>query len=227
MSSSVACGSGADAFFVSWCTLVCLPAVVVEGPKPRSVPPSAPCVSGEAKVQQRAAAQLPGAAGISHGTSARHSGHGCCEMCPAACPTLRPESDVALTGCLAADCSVDLPDGRARGYVLEVFAGHFQLPDLGPIGACSARRASGLSVLFGCCCTARLLATSSRLARAGLPRITAPPPGLQVATAHSQPPFCSPSVFTTSFATLLCVPHTHRSQRAGQPPRLPVPHRLV
>jgi homogentisate 1,2-dioxygenase len=31
--------------------------------------------------------------------------------------------------------SVDLPDGRARGYVLEVFTGHFQLPDLGPIGA--------------------------------------------------------------------------------------------
>lgn len=31
--------------------------------------------------------------------------------------------------------SVDLPEGRARGYVLEVFEGHFQLPDLGPIGA--------------------------------------------------------------------------------------------
>lgn len=30
---------------------------------------------------------------------------------------------------------LDLPEGRARGYVLEVFAGHFQLPDLGPIGA--------------------------------------------------------------------------------------------
>ena len=31
--------------------------------------------------------------------------------------------------------SVDLPDGTARGYVLEVFSGHFTLPDLGPIGA--------------------------------------------------------------------------------------------
>ncbi len=31
--------------------------------------------------------------------------------------------------------SIALPDGTARGYVLEVFGGHFQLPDLGPIGA--------------------------------------------------------------------------------------------
>eukprot|EP00158_Paraphelidium_tribonemae_P006635 Partr_v1_DN27913_c0_g1_i2_m11930 putative Homogentisate 1,2-dioxygenase len=31
--------------------------------------------------------------------------------------------------------SVDLPDGEARGYVLEVFSGHFELPDLGPIGS--------------------------------------------------------------------------------------------
>ncbi|KAJ7570177.1 hypothetical protein O6H91_01G109000 [Diphasiastrum complanatum] len=31
--------------------------------------------------------------------------------------------------------SIDLPDGPSRGYVLEVFSGHFQLPDLGPIGA--------------------------------------------------------------------------------------------
>lgn len=30
--------------------------------------------------------------------------------------------------------SVQLSDGRARGYVLEVFEGHFRLPDLGPIG---------------------------------------------------------------------------------------------
>ena len=35
--------------------------------------------------------------------------------------------------------SVDLADGApARGYVLEVFSGHFRLPDLGVIGACSA-----------------------------------------------------------------------------------------
>jgi homogentisate 1,2-dioxygenase len=31
--------------------------------------------------------------------------------------------------------SVTLLDGPSRGYVLEVFGGHFQLPDLGPIGA--------------------------------------------------------------------------------------------
>lgn len=31
--------------------------------------------------------------------------------------------------------SVDLLHGPARGYVLEVFNGHFRLPDLGPIGA--------------------------------------------------------------------------------------------
>ncbi|CAN6482714.1 unnamed protein product [Victoria cruziana] len=31
--------------------------------------------------------------------------------------------------------SVDLPDGPSRGYVAEVFGTHFQLPDLGPIGA--------------------------------------------------------------------------------------------
>jgi homogentisate 1,2-dioxygenase len=31
--------------------------------------------------------------------------------------------------------SVGLTDGPARGYVLEVFQGHFTLPDLGPIGA--------------------------------------------------------------------------------------------
>lgn len=33
--------------------------------------------------------------------------------------------------------SVNLPQGvqKIRGYVLEVFGGHFQLPDLGPIGA--------------------------------------------------------------------------------------------
>ena len=31
-------------------------------------------------------------------------------------------------------CSVALPGGPARGYVLEVFGGHFALPDLGLIG---------------------------------------------------------------------------------------------
>jgi homogentisate 1,2-dioxygenase len=30
--------------------------------------------------------------------------------------------------------AVSLPDGPVRGYVLEVFNGHFELPDLGPIG---------------------------------------------------------------------------------------------
>lgn len=31
--------------------------------------------------------------------------------------------------------AVDLPDGASRGYICEVFGGHFQLPELGPIGA--------------------------------------------------------------------------------------------
>ncbi|KAI8376480.1 homogentisate 1,2-dioxygenase [Radiomyces spectabilis] len=31
--------------------------------------------------------------------------------------------------------SVNLPEGPVRGYVLEVFGAHFELPDLGPIGA--------------------------------------------------------------------------------------------
>lgn len=31
--------------------------------------------------------------------------------------------------------AVDLPDGSCRGYVCESYGGHFQLPDLGPIGA--------------------------------------------------------------------------------------------
>lgn len=30
--------------------------------------------------------------------------------------------------------SVDLPDGKSRGYVAEIYGAHFQLPDLGPIG---------------------------------------------------------------------------------------------
>lgn len=30
--------------------------------------------------------------------------------------------------------SVDLPDGPSRGYIVDVYSGHFQLPDLGPIG---------------------------------------------------------------------------------------------
>ncbi|KAJ2059748.1 hypothetical protein GGI17_004220 [Coemansia sp. S146] len=31
--------------------------------------------------------------------------------------------------------SVALPDGPSRGYILEVYDGHFELPELGPIGA--------------------------------------------------------------------------------------------
>jgi len=31
--------------------------------------------------------------------------------------------------------SINLPDGPSRGYILEVFEGHFKLPELGPIGA--------------------------------------------------------------------------------------------
>ncbi|KAJ3343352.1 hypothetical protein HDU93_008717 [Gonapodya sp. JEL0774] len=31
--------------------------------------------------------------------------------------------------------SVNLPDGPSRGYIAECYSGHFELPDLGPIGA--------------------------------------------------------------------------------------------
>lgn len=40
--------------------------------------------------------------------------------------------------------SVGLTHGPSRGYVLEVFSGHFKLPDLGPIG-----EANSLAVLSG------------------------------------------------------------------------------
>lgn len=30
---------------------------------------------------------------------------------------------------------VELPDGPVRGYILELYQGHFQLPELGPIGS--------------------------------------------------------------------------------------------
>jgi homogentisate 1,2-dioxygenase len=30
---------------------------------------------------------------------------------------------------------VDLPAGPVRGYILELYSGHFQLPELGPIGS--------------------------------------------------------------------------------------------
>lgn len=42
----------------------------------------------------------------------------------------------------------------ARGYVLEVFGGHFQLPDLGPIGViCCARLSSLRPLARVCSCT--------------------------------------------------------------------------
>ena len=31
--------------------------------------------------------------------------------------------------------SIDLFDGKARGYITEVYKGHFVIPDLGPIGS--------------------------------------------------------------------------------------------
>jgi hypothetical protein len=39
--------------------------------------------------------------------------------------------------------NVTLLDGPARGYVLEVFQGHFGLPDLGPIGGWGRRWQEG------------------------------------------------------------------------------------
>ena len=43
--------------------------------------------------------------------------------------------------------NVTLMDGPARGYVLEVFQGHFVLPDLGPIGRFQACRVYSMTVL--------------------------------------------------------------------------------
>jgi len=36
---------------------------------------------------------------------------------------------------------VTLPSGPARGYICELYQGHFQLPELGPIGSCSLANA--------------------------------------------------------------------------------------
>ena len=53
-----------------------------------------------------------------------------------------PPGEVCVVQC-GMRFSVDLLDGGSgcegvRGYVLEVFGGHFTLPDLGPVGACAA-----------------------------------------------------------------------------------------
>lgn len=73
--------------------------------------------------------------------------------------------------------SVSLPDGEARGYIFELFKGHFKLPDLGPIGA--------------------LLPSSSSLSL----------------------PLCD--------TALTGLHPRHRRQWAGQPARLPHPHRQL
>lgn len=41
---------------------------------------------------------------------------------------------------------VTLPDGPARGYICELYQGHFQLPELGPIGSCSLANARDFQV---------------------------------------------------------------------------------
>ena len=49
--------------------------------------------------------------------------------------------------------SISLPDGPSRGYVCEVFGGHFQLPDLGPIGRQGMAQDHGMGV-DACLCVA-------------------------------------------------------------------------
>lgn len=44
-----------------------------------------------------------------------------------------PPGEVCVVQC-GIRFSVALPDGVARGYILEVFGSHFTLPDLGPVG---------------------------------------------------------------------------------------------
>lgn len=46
--------------------------------------------------------------------------------------------------------SVALHTEQARGYVLEVFHGHFTLPDLGPIGECAPFPFLGLGPIREC-----------------------------------------------------------------------------
>jgi homogentisate 1,2-dioxygenase len=41
---------------------------------------------------------------------------------------------------------VTLPNGPARGYICELYQGHFQLPELGPIGSCSLANARDFQV---------------------------------------------------------------------------------
>jgi homogentisate 1,2-dioxygenase len=41
---------------------------------------------------------------------------------------------------------VTLPNGPARGYICELYHGHFQLPELGPIGSCSLANARDFQV---------------------------------------------------------------------------------
>jgi homogentisate 1,2-dioxygenase len=41
---------------------------------------------------------------------------------------------------------VTLPDGPARGYICELYQGHFQLPDLGPLGSCSLANARDFQI---------------------------------------------------------------------------------
>jgi homogentisate 1,2-dioxygenase len=41
---------------------------------------------------------------------------------------------------------VTLPEGTARGYICELFEGHFQLPELGPIGSCSLANARDFQI---------------------------------------------------------------------------------
>jgi homogentisate 1,2-dioxygenase len=41
---------------------------------------------------------------------------------------------------------VNLPYGPARGYICELYQGHFQLPELGPIGSCSLANARDFQV---------------------------------------------------------------------------------
>ncbi|PKS10910.1 hypothetical protein jhhlp_002668 [Lomentospora prolificans] len=45
---------------------------------------------------------------------------------------------------------VELPDGASRGYVLELFQGQFQLPELGPIGSCGLANPRDFQIPVAC-----------------------------------------------------------------------------
>jgi hypothetical protein len=148
--------------------------------------------------------------------------------------------------------SVALLDGTARGYVLEIFQGHFCLPDLGPIGEQTLAESSSCAHSKTC----EIFRTRSQRAAAlvGDPALPAAWQAMKdIAASFGPRRTCKPRrLLTCSFgcsilccicprlvmtaAVVLLLYHamlcrdgviTHRCQRSRQPARLPVPCGMV